>query len=581
MSLLRCFAHRRDCDSRARSLGAPGWVCLGIALTVTWGACRPSPSGPAPRFRGDFRELDEPVVGDALREDWEALERLEQEQPASAEIQTLADRLLASEAPPLGVRLAAWVAKARQFYAVDDDTGAIDAADAGLALLPPIREDMPDVAVDLGVVRLRALVRGGEPSRAVSELEGSDLRDRGGLHPSEWWGLEAVAYDRNAQFGRAVLALARWREMVPDGTASAAYAELRLRALAPSVPRDELREGVRGWASSAARDCVARMAGESVVAPKAAWVDACGEAGGSLGILLPRTGKLAALADPQLAAVSVALPLLTPSEGGGAILWRDSGSTPQEAEAAAQNLLALGVRTIVGPVGPANIKAVAGRVGDRVTLVIPGEATAPTIGMAPTVEARLDALLGEARRRGAARFVVVAPDNAYGHRAIEAVKRRLGGSSKSLLIQTYPPETTSFAPTVAPVLPAISRGAAVILPDHVSRVELLVRQLARAGKAPHPDAQEDGALVLSTAEGISEAALGPGHEILEGMLVAPIAVASGGADAFAAAYREQQGEGPSDQALLVFFALRRAITGLAGEGARVMLIRGGHLVPST
>lgn len=476
----------------------------------------------------------------------------------------------------MGVQLGAWLAKARQFYVVGDDAGAIEAAERGLNALGPTHERTPDVAIDLAVVRLRALVRGGDPSLAVEALRDPSLRDRAGLHASEWLGLEAVAFERDAQTLPATVALARWREAVQDGTASAAYAELRLRALSPAIPRDALPPAIEALPErSAARQCLERTAGIAEGPLRAPWVEACGSGSGALGILLPRSGKFAALADEQLAAVSVALPILV-AGGAPPVVWKDSGSTPEEARAAAQALAGAGVHVIVGPVGPANVQAVEAALGDRVTLVVPGEGRS---GVAPSIEARIDALVQHARRQGITRFVVAAPENPYGQRSIAALRARLGARElQSLIVQTYAPETTSFAPTIAPLLPALRRGAAVLLPDHVSRVELIVRQLARSGKAPRPIADDEGAFVLSTAEGLSERALGPGHEILAGLWVAPTAVSDGAASEFATAYRERQGEPPGDQSLLVFFALRKAITGVGGEGAQVMRIEGGRLV---
>lgn len=578
----RAHVWTSNCEARAvllRKARSGSWgrfALCGLALGLLGTACRPHSSGPAPRFRGDFRELDRPVVGEALREDWDALERLQEEDPGSPAIQEHADRLLAADQPPVGVQLGAWLAKARQAYFVGEDGPAIAAADRGLAVLGPMRERTPDVAIDLAVVRLRALVRGGDPSVAVETLNDPALRDRAGLHATEWLGLEAVAYERDAQTLPATIALARWRESVQDGSASAAYAELRLRALTPSIPREALHPAIAELPEqSAARQCLERAAGTADGPPRVPWVEACGAGSGALGILLPRSGRFAALADEQLAAVSVSLPILV-SSGAPPVVWKDSGSTPDEARAAAQALVAAGVHVIVGPVGTANVQAVEESLGDRVRLVVPGEGRS---GVAPSIEARMDALVQQARRRGASRFVVAAPENTYGQRAIAALRARLGARElQALLVQTYSPETTSFAPTIAPLLPALRRGAAVILPDHISRVELLVRQLARSGKAPHPIADDEGALILSTAEGLSEVALGPGHEILAGMWVAPTAIAEGAAAEFAAAYREHQGEPPSDQSLLVFFALRKAITGTGGEGAHVMLIQGGRLV---
>jgi ABC-type branched-subunit amino acid transport system substrate-binding protein len=141
-----------------------------------------------------------------------------------------------------------------------------------------------------------------------------------------------------------------------------------------------------------------------------------------------------------------------------------------------------------------------------------------------------------------------------------------------MIVQTYSPDTTSFAPILAPIMPALKKGAALLVPDHLSRVELLVRQLARAGRVPSVDGS-DGALVLSTAEGASPAALKPGSEVLEGLWLAPAAAETAEAQAFVQAYTAGQGEPPGDQALLVFQALRRAVGGSGDVAVRPTLMR--------
>jgi len=524
-----------------------------------------------------MRDLDAPVVGEEFRADWEALQRLAVEDPTSPQIPVHADRLLHADAP-LGVRLGAWLAKARQAYAVGDDAGAVIAADQGFAAFGPGQET-PNVVVDLAIVRVRALVRGGDPARAVAELESPRIRDEAGLHASELSGLLAVALDRNAESTRAFVAMATWREQVPEDSASAAYVESRLRALQASFDPAELQKAAAAMPRSAARQCVLLGLGQLDEAWLSPWLGACGTASTELGVLLPRSGPLSALADGQLAAVSIALPLLLPEPSAMVVRWHDSGSTPAEAKDAARRLIQAGVRTVIGPVGAENVHAVAEQMGSRVRLIVPGESVPGAQGVAPSLETRVAQLVERARRQGASRFVVAAPANGYGRRAVEAVRGRLSGAAaKGLLVQTYDPSTTSFSPMLAPILPALTRNAALIVPDHISRVELIVRQLARLGQPPRTDASEAGVLVFSTAEGLSEASLAQGHEVLDGLWVAPAASWIGEAADFARAFRERQGEPPSDQALLVFFALRRALQETPGEGAKALRIAGGQLV---
>ncbi|MFY0541921.1 ABC transporter substrate-binding protein [Nannocystis pusilla] len=141
--------------------------------------------------------------------------------------------------------------------------------------------------------------------------------------------------------------------------------------------------------------------------------------------------------------------------------------------------------------------------------------------MAPTLEARAAALAQAVGRANRTTAVILAPDNAYGKRAVAAFEKSLPKMGvKSLKSIYYPPNTTSFSKVLEPVRSSL-KSAAVLIPDQLGRVELVVRQMVRDGVVIDRPKQP-GVPVLSTAEGCSPEAIGAGHEVLEGVLVAPV-----------------------------------------------------------
>lgn len=556
-----------------------------VAIAVIVGAlptllsCRQSAATQRPRHVGDISEVQPERLQPLHRAAWDQLQAAVQADPAGSAVVETADALLGMQ-PPIEIELAAQQAKAEHAYLNRLDPEAVLIVDQALSGIRVDPDDPAPVIVELARVRARAMVRGGDPARAVVALEDPVLSVPGALDPVERFGLRAVALDRNAQFADAVAAYARWRAQVAEHDPAAVFAEQRIAVLGRTVDPAELVARLEAIPNAHARQCVAAKARRADPASDApAWVGRCGGGANRVGVLLPRTGPLSALADVQLAAASVAIPLLLQElDHPVEVLWRDAGSSAGSATAAARALVAAGADVLVGPIGQKHVRAVAAGLGENIPVVVPGEGSGRALGVAPTLEARIDALLQQARALGARRFVLAAPSNTYGDRAVAAVQERLEQSErKTLIIQRYEPGTTSFAPIVAPLLPALRSQAALLIPDHVARVELFVRQLARSGSPPAVDGRE-GALVLSTAEGASPAALGSGHEVMEGLWLAPTAYQTDDADAFVRAYAQHQGTEPGDQALLVYRALRAAILGAAPARAMALAVQGGRLV---
>lgn len=563
-------------------MAARAVVILALGLACGGASCRTGSTN-RPHYLGDGVDgpggLDGRPADPGWHDAWDRLQKAHDTDPGGDQARALADELLAKD-PPLSVRLAALRARAEHAYLHQDDPLALASAEEGLGLVREEAGGEPSqVRVDLARIRARALVRGGDPAAALAALEEPLVVARGGLPREEALGMRAVALDRKGEAAAAAAAFAAWREALPDGQATTLWAEQRLALLADAAPPAALAEVVAAMAPSPGRACLAARLGEPVPSGVPPWVAGCGTASGGIGVLLPRSGPFSAFADEQLAATLAAVEVLA-KDRPPPLVWRDSGSTAKTAEAGARSLVAEGARVLVGPIGPKNVKAVVSEVGGQAQVIVPGEGAGKAAGVAPSLERRVEALVATAKAQGCDRLVVLAPENAYGERATDAVKaasRRFGGE---VVVRTYPADTTSFQPVVNPVMTALRSDAALLVPDTLARAEMIVRQLARAGRMPaHGDVP--GLVVLTTAEGLSPQGLSVGHDVLDGVWVAPAAARGLESAEFEAAYARLQGEPPGDQGLLVFYALEQAITGQPGPGAgRTTLTRvqGGRLV---
>jgi ABC-type branched-subunit amino acid transport system substrate-binding protein len=543
-------------------------LCVGVlALLPSVVSCRSSKAGDL------VAPGDVPVE---LRDEWQALMDAQQKDRESTAIDQAADAILDKEAPA-DVHAQALLAKAERQYLVGNDADAIALADEALAKIgpPPVDVQSP-LRTAIHATLARALVRGGDAGRALTELDW--LEQAGAIEPIELRGARAVALDRQGDRERALAAYVAWRELLKGDEPDAGYAEERIAALVVGLDRTTL-EGLAAQAPGPdAADCLRATVGIDPGDQAPAWVLACRPLPARVGIMLPRTGKLAALADAQLAAAVASVTVLG-RERPIAVIWRDSGSTPETSRKAADLMIADGAEVIVGPVGSTNVKAAIEVAGSE-RLLLPGEGSGQARGVAPTLEQRARALLEFA----GSSVVVMVPTNGYGERVRKALEKDAKSLGKSLKIIEYSPTTTSFGPVVSPVLPELRKGATLLVGDALSRTELIVRQLRREKLRVLGGVDKEGNefVALTTAEGLSPASLGKGHESLEGMVVAPVAWPDKRSRAFEDEFARQQGSAPDDQALLVFRALDAAWSGASvthQPEATLLRVQGGKVVP--
>ncbi len=535
--------------------------------------------------QGGGSTVDPSEVPAELRDEWEALEQARRGDRSSEAVDVAANAVLEQDAPP-ALLAGALQAKAERQYLLGNDGEAIALADQALATLGAERETgdakLPKSQAELigATQRALALTRGGDPARALTQLDALERGD--GMQTVELRGARAVALDRVGDTAAALAAFVAWRELLAADSPDAGYAEDRIAALVSHLDRSTI-EGLAAAAPGPdAADCLRATLGVDPGEQAPAWVSACRPLPARIGILLPRTGKLAALADAQLAATVAAVTVLG-RERPVSVLWRDSGSTPATARAGADGLVADGAEVIVGPVGASNVRAALAAVGDD-RFVLPGESTASAHGVAPTLEQRTVALIDHAIAAGASSVVLLVPDNGYGSRVQKAHDSLDKSKSNLLKIVTYQASTTSFAPILAPVLGELRNGGAIVIGDALPRTELIIRHLRReqlrvAGGRVDKEGTE--VLVLSTGEGLGPDAIGAKHESLDGVILAPVAFPNAASRAFEDEYFAQQQVRPDDQALLVWRALQAAWSGASSTlepRAELVRVQGSNLV---
>jgi|GEM_PF-1644154 len=556
----RACERERRWKRRGNPLRRSLCVVLLAALPLSL-SCKTSRAG---QGQGGSSLVDPSEVPDRLREQWQALVDARAGDPSAPEVEEAADAVL-DRAPPVALRVGALAAKAERRYLTGDDTGAILLVDEALAL----STDDPGGGVGPRTALHRtlalALVRSGDPERALTILEG--LEQSGAMDQISLRGARAVALDRSGDTPGALAGFVAWRELLDDASPDAGYAEERIAALVGGIDRSVIEALADAAPGPDSADCLRATLGVQPGDQAPDWVDDCRPLPKRIGILLPRSGKLAALADAQFAAAVAAVTVLGQVRPV-VVLWRDSGSTPTSAQNAARSIVADGAEVIVGPVGGGNVRAALEAAGDD-RFLLPGEASGQARGVAPSLEERAGALLRTAVDLGAGReqIVVLVPENGYGRRVRSALKSNDLSSGKSLIFIEYSSSTTSFSPILRPALESLRKGAPMIIADALPRTELIVRQIRREGlRVAGGGVDRDGpqVLVLSMGEGLSPSRIGKKHESLDGVILAPVAAPDADSRGFEDQYRAQQGRAPDDQALLVWRALSAAWSGASG-----------------
>ena len=468
----------------------------------------------------------------------------------------------------LRVQFLSLVAAGDQAFAGDEDAQAIRSWTAALELLgaqasPALR----DSVVARVVV---AHARGGGAKAAL------DLYDE---LPETLQAGTALRFARARALERegasAPRSLAAWFDAWAaaeraEETAGRYYARLRAESLWAGLRG---REGAQRSVLAEVRDeeakvCASLFTGASLRSDTtAAWVGACipglrdtDQKRGRVGVLLPRSGRLAALADPHLATLATAMRLTAPDQRELVLVFEDAGSDPASAAAGARRLVDAGVTVIVGPIGAKQTRAVVEAVEGRARIINPGPPVAGSEGVAPSLEDRVESLVRAGLEEGCNKgWTLLHATGGYGTRGerhFASLTSRpefagLGGAKPKVL--TYSPSETSFAKLLRGDPAAVSASRCLLVVDTLSRTGAIARQLRRDGL----ELGSAGLRVYSTAEGLDARAI-MGEGALAGVTVAPVALPRA-RSTFQESYELAVGKPADDQALLLWSALRRVV----------------------
>ncbi len=215
-----------------------------------------------------------------------------------------------------------------------------------------------------------------------------------------------------------------------------------------------------------------------------------------VGLLLPLSGPNASLGQGMLDAAQIAL---FDIQGNRiALLPRDTHGTADGAVAAARDALDQGARLLIGPLTAPEVEAVKPVAAERgvavlgfSTLVnVAGDGTY-VMGLLPAEEVRR--VVSFAHQKGAQRFAVLAPGNAYGHLVVDALKTEAEAEQVSVVDPVYfDPNAVDLAPSVRQLAQYDKSQAprdlgfdAVLLPEGGQQFKLLGPLLPQYGIDPN------------------------------------------------------------------------------------------------
>lgn len=161
------------------------------------------------------------------------------------------------------------------------------------------------------------------------------------------------------------------------------------------------------------------------------------EGPGKVGALLPLSGANAALGQALLESIQLAL---HDARGGAAVelVARDTAGTPEGARRAADSALQAGANVLIGPLLGSEVPTVAEIARPRgipvLSLTNNAAVASPgvyALGLLPRTQ--VERLVAYARGKGARRYVLVAPSNAYGDVVEDAARTTLAGAGGELV----------------------------------------------------------------------------------------------------------------------------------------------------
>ncbi len=309
----------------------------------------------------------------------------------------------------------------------------------------------------------------------------------------------------------------------------------------PAEPADALREGTDSGLGAAPGEQV-EVDSLEVLEPERIKV----------ALLVPLTGPSAGVGRALLNAAQLAL--FDAARNDFALLPRDTGGTPEGAEAAARSALADGAELILGPLFADSVRRVAplGREAGVNVIAFSTDSTVAgdgvfVMGFLPRTQ--IQRVVAFARSQGLLRFAALAPSTPYGTTVVQELQKAARANAAMLTrIEFYDPSGSDAADVVKRLAPRRARKNApvdlgfdaVVLPDGGERL------LAVAPLLPYYDI--DPAVVRFIGTGLwDDPALGREPALVGGWYAAPPPEFRA---AFVKRYRQVYGDEPPRLATL-------------------------------
>ncbi|MCB1970524.1 MAG: penicillin-binding protein activator [Geminicoccaceae bacterium] len=191
----------------------------------------------------------------------------------------------------------------------------------------------------------------------------------------------------------------------------------------------------------------------------------------TVALLLPLSGQTAALGQEMLNASMMAI--FDVGETDMQVLPFDTGGTPEGATEAAHQAVERDVELVLGPLFGASTAAAAPIVREAGLSMISFSNDARVAGNGVYVlgfrpEEQVERVVAYARRQGLSRIAAIAPDDAYGARAIAAWRANVDPAESGSLYAFYPPDENEQARVIREFTRYDARKAA--LESQVSRL---------------------------------------------------------------------------------------------------------------
>ncbi|MEK6697798.1 MAG: penicillin-binding protein activator [Nitrospirota bacterium] len=207
-----------------------------------------------------------------------------------------------------------------------------------------------------------------------------------------------------------------------------------------------------------------------------------------IGVLIPRSGPLAAFGDKVLRGAQLALHEhnLQNPDNRAEVIVKDCEGSPEKTNAAMAELASQGIVAAIGPLLTKSVEALAPSLDKLKVPVITPAASGPGITeLSPwifrnaiTNASQAAAAAQYALKLKLRKFVILYPDDAYGKDLSRLFTKELTKKAELLATVKYPPETNDFGPYIRSIMEIDFRSRKILLPEDEAERKKLFQEYA-------------------------------------------------------------------------------------------------------